>query len=316
MNIRTYQPGDEDAQAAIYNAAGAALPKFKPATAHEITRRTRARDFDPATKLYAEEGGRVVGYCSFHPNGRVSYPWCQAGAEARREPLFAAALDAMRGRGIATAFAAYRADWPAVNDFFTAHGFALAREMVNFVVDFNDMPTPSARMSSGVSPLTPADVPAVLALAPEVLRVRTPEALHAHLFKNPYFPPEALFALRSRADNAPVAVGIVIDEPSYADPLAVDSAMPCFRLGAFGTEGMQVKRLRGVFSFLARLDKSLFSLGMDLLAYATYRLSPDDDLGCFAAQVPSDAPMLLGFYQRTFRRQGSFPVFERDLSAP
>ena len=33
-----------------------------------------------------------------------------------------------------------------------------------------------------------------------------------------------------------------------------------------------------------------------------------------AAQVPSDAPHLLRFYQRLFRRQGSFPILERTLS--
>jgi hypothetical protein len=32
-----------------------------------------------------------------------------------------------------------------------------------------------------------------------------------------------------------------------------------------------------------------------------------------AAQVPSDAPHLLKFYQHYFRRQASFPVFERTL---
>ena len=31
MLIRTYQPGDEQAQARIYNAAAGSLPAFKPA---------------------------------------------------------------------------------------------------------------------------------------------------------------------------------------------------------------------------------------------------------------------------------------------
>ena len=33
-----------------------------------------------------------------------------------------------------------------------------------------------------------------------------------------------------------------------------------------------------------------------------------------AAQVASDAPHLMRFYKQYFRRQGSFPVFERPLS--
>jgi hypothetical protein len=33
-----------------------------------------------------------------------------------------------------------------------------------------------------------------------------------------------------------------------------------------------------------------------------------------AAQVPSDVPHLLMFYQSHFRRQGSFPVYEKSLA--
>jgi hypothetical protein len=33
----------------------------------------------------------------------------------------------------------------------------------------------------------------------------------------------------------------------------------------------------------------------------------------FAAQVASNVPHLLRFYQNYFRRQGSFPVYERAL---
>jgi hypothetical protein len=55
---------------------------------------------------------------------------------------------------------------------------------------------------------------------------------------------------------------------------------------------------------------------MDQLGYASSQLRDEDDIGCYAAQVASDATALLTFYQRTFERQGSFPVYERDLSAP
>ena len=133
------------------------------------------------------------------------------------------------------------------------------------------------------------------------------------MFANPYFPPESLFALRLRPDAAPVAVGLLIVDPTYADARSLDANMPCFRLGAFGTEGMSTKRVRGLFSFLARPDRSLPGLAMDLLGYAANRLSVGDDLTGFAAQVPSDAPGLFAFYQQHFQRQGSFPVLERDL---
>ena len=315
MSIRTYRPGDEDSQVAIYNTAAAALPKFKPATVGEQLRRVRARDFDAESRLFAEEGGRVVGYAAWNANGRVSFPWCLPGHEQHAEPLFDAVLEAVRGHGVRRAFAAYRGDWAGVNEFFLRRGFRQAREMINYVVEFMDLPTPAARPSNAITPLWPEDVPAVLALYPQAHRAATAAALHDHLFKNPYFTADSVFTLRSRQDRTPLAVGVLITEPSYADPRAVDADMPCFRLGAFGTEGMTVKRLRGLFSFVARPDNALPGYGMDLIGHAATRLAEDDQIEVFAAQVPSDAPALAEFYRRTFRRQGAFPVLEVDLPA-
>jgi hypothetical protein len=219
----------------------------------------------------------------------------------------------LRQRGVQRAFSAYRGDWPSINQFFTAHGFHMAREMIGFVMSFLDMPTPSARSPSGITPVRPEDVPAILELGAGVLRTDSPEKLREHLFANPYFPPESLFALRSRQDATPLAVGMLVTETTYADPRALDANMPCFRLGAFGTETMTAKRVRGLFSFLARPDRSLPSLGMDLLGHAANRFAADDTAEGFAAQVASDAPELLAFYTRHFQRQGSFPVLEREL---
>jgi hypothetical protein len=101
---------------------------------------------------------------------------------------------------------------------------------------------------------------------------------------------------------------------NYADPRAVDASMPCFRLGAFGTEGMTTKRICGLFSFVARPDRSIFANGMELMSYATRMLRDDDEISCFAAQVASDASALCAFYERTFVKQGSFPIYERDLT--
>ena len=144
--------------------------------------------------------------------------------------------------------------------------------------------------------------------------MRTAAELQRHLFRNPFFGPESLFVLRSRTGGTPVAAGVLIQEASYADPKALDSAMPCFRLGAFGTERMEAKRVRGLFSFVARADANANAFGLDLLGHVTFRLDQDDDISSLAAQVPSDVPHLLRFYQQNFRRQGSFPVLERDLA--
>ncbi len=312
MNIRNYGPGDAAEQAAIYNEAAADLPKFTPATEAEVSRRTKAADFDPTTRFFALEGGKPVGYAVFHANGRVNYPWCRKGHENAMEPLFQAVLNAMKERGLSRAFAAYRNDWTAQKDFFLARGFRLAREMVNFVVDQVQLPTRTGKLSNPLTPLKPEDIPAIFTLVPQALRVTSPEALERHLFHNPYFSPESVFVLRSRSNQAPMAAGILIDNTAYADPYKVDAAMPCFRLGAFGTEGMQTKRINGLFSFLAKPDKDLTMLGLDLVQHATIRLE-DTDTASLAAQVPSDVPHLVQFYQSYFRKQGSFPVFEKIL---
>ncbi len=314
MTIRTFQAGDEAVQAAIYNEAAAPLPGFKPATVQEIQRRTSARDFDPALRLFAEEGGQIVGYCACNANGRISFPWCRPGRERWAEPLFEQAVRVLKGRKQPLAFAAYRGDWPTVGDFFRAHGFALAREMINFQQDVIDMPTVSVRSATPIMPLRREDVPALFRLAPQALRVRTAAALEEYLFQNPYFTPDALFVLRAKMRNEPLAVGILITEPSYADPRSLDPRMPCFRLGAFGTEFMQTKRVKGLFSVLARDDAHFPSLALDLLGRALFLIQNSDDLEVLAAQVPSDVPHLVSFYQRNFRRQGSFPVYERSLT--
>jgi hypothetical protein len=283
-------------------------------TLDEMRRRCRAKDFDPSSRFFALDGERVVGYATFHANGRISFPWCRVGHEHRAEELHQSVLQAMRSRGLKSAFAAYRADWPAQRDFFLGHGFRHARDMVNFVVDLAELPTPAARPGSPIVTVKPEDVPTILALAPEALRTHSAAELERHLFQNAYFRTDSLFCLRSRQDGTLAGIGILIENNSFADPLQVDPAMPCFRLGAFGTEGMQTKRINGLFSFLVRAGRDVNALGLDLLGYAAAKLrhtSPET----IAGQVPSDVPHLIRFYQQYFRRQGSFPVFERDLSS-
>src|SRR5690348_6161265 len=114
MEIRNYQPGDERAQAEVYNAAAAALPGFKPARAEEIARRYRGSDPDPGSKLYAVADGRVVGYATFNPSGRISFPWCLPGSDSARGPLLEAVLATMARRGMTRAWTTYRADWTEV----------------------------------------------------------------------------------------------------------------------------------------------------------------------------------------------------------
>jgi hypothetical protein len=312
VNIRTYQPGDDAIQAAIFNEAAADLPRFKSASADEVGRRTRARDFDSTTRLYAVADNQPVAYVTFQPNGRIGYPWCRKGHEAAAEPLFQAALETLKTRGLKTAFAAYRTDWTAQRDFFLAHGFQQVREMINFVLDQTDMPTRPGRRANPLTSLRKEDIPAILEMAPQILKVHSAAALERHLFQNPYFTPDALFVLRNRSDDAPLAVGILITNLTYADPTQVDPYMPCYRLGAFGTEGMQTKRLNGLFSFLTKDQRNVSPLALDLMGHATFQFEEAGG-GSLAAQVPSDAPYLVRFYHSYFRRQGGFPVYEKTL---
>jgi hypothetical protein len=313
MTIRTFMAGDDAAQVSIYNEAAADLPKFKAVTLDELRRRLRGPDFDPTTRFFALEGGRSVGYASFHLNGRVSFPWCRKGREQWAEPLLDAVLQAMRARGLPAAFAAYRVDWPVQRDFFLAHGFTLAREMINFVMELVDMPTPSARPTVVIEPMTAADAPAVLALGSKQFHTQDAAELERHLLHNPYFPANSVQVLRSRSNSAPLGVSILVENPAYADPHQIDALAPCFRLGAVGTEGMQTKRVNGLFSFAAAAGPSLTPIGLDLLGHATLRLH-DTEVSTLAAQVASDAPHLLRFYQQYFRCQGSFPVYQLSLA--
>jgi hypothetical protein len=309
MTIRTFQPGDEAAQVRIYNEACGELPRFKPATLDEVRRRTAAAEFDPGTRFYALADGETVGYATFHANGRVSYPWCRKGHERWAEPLFDAILNAMRQRGHAGAFAAYRADWTGPLEFFRTHGFTKSRDMVNFVCDLPDVRAVASQPWE--VPVKPEDLPALARQAPQGLRTTTAAELQRYYFQNRYFPATSLFALRQGKDGTSPEIGLVIVNPAYAHPKQLDAAMPCFRLGAFGTEGMQTKRVNGLFSFLAA-GPDVESSGLELLSHAVARLR-NAGVDCLAAQAPSDAPGLLHFYERHFQKQGSFPVLERAL---
>ncbi len=311
MQIRTYQSGDEAVQAEIYNEAAGALPKFKAATAEEVGRRCRETGFDPTSRFYAEEGGSVVGYATFNADGRVSFPWCRKGSEAAAEPLFQRVLQALGQRNVGLAYAAYRGDWPAQGEFFAKNGFRLAREMINYAMELSEMPTRMERQAT-VAALRPDDIAAVAELGRQVLRIQDHAKLEQYLFHNEYFTPDCLFGVRQRQSGKLAAVAILIVNAAYADPLQVDSSMPCFRLGAFGTEGTNTKRINGLFSVLTADDFEGLGLAHSLMGHAAMQLEKAD-FGHIAAQVPSDVAHLARFYKQQFRRQGAFPVYEKAL---
>jgi hypothetical protein len=312
MNLRSFQPGDELAQVSLFNGAACIYPGFKPAKIEDVQKRTRARSFDPATRVYAVEGGEVVGYCVLEPEqGRISFPWCKRGHTAAAAPLFEAMLNLARERGLTSLFAAYRRDWNTVFEFLESQGFAKTRDMVNYAVDVLDLPTVAVGTTSQLTPLRPEDLPFLSEMGRGVIRLPL-EKLEKYFFANLYFPAECVNVLRSKDDGSPLAVNIAIETASFADVRLIDPLAPCFRLGAFGTEGLNVKRVNGMFSFLVRKPETALSHGLTLLCEAVESMT-EDTVNAVAAQAPSDAPHLIGFYQRYFKEQGRFPVYERTL---
>ena len=84
--------------------------------------------------------------------------------------------------------------------------------------------------------------------------------------------------------------------------------MPCFRLGAFGTERERHKRVTGLFSCVFA-DPSRGKPAA--LRRARIRWPDVPGLTHIAAQAPSDAVSLCEWYDRFFERQGSFPILSR-----
>lgn len=313
MAIRRFQPGDEAAQVAVFNAAAGALPGCKPATVEDLRRRQSAPMANPDLVFVAEVENDVVGYCSAQTNGRISFPWCLPDYEQVAGELFESTLHALKQFGVGIAIAAYADSWTAQSDFFLAQKFVRAREMVNFIQELTNLPTLLLQSHDAVSPLMPNDVPAVMAMAPELWRNLSAEDLRREWFENPEAPASSLFAVRNRVDQQPIAVGRLIENPNYADPSKVDSSQPCFRLGAFGTEGMSHKRINGLFSLVLPRTRNAMGSALDLLAHAAAQ--HDGSISkSIAAQVPSDATHLLTFYKSHFQKQSSFPIFERSLS--
>jgi len=305
MIIRNCLPGDTDKEAAVYNVAAAHLPGYRPLTIDDVRRSNGSR-------FYAEDNGRVVGFAAFEPNGRIQYPWCLPGHEMAAHQLFGQVMRTLADRKVPRAHAVCRADWPQQVEFFENHGFARVREMVNFTQSIGDLPTMFQRPGLNVTLVRPGDLTAIEAMVPGLPRLRGPA--FANYLMTSGLATEAVFVLR-RSDGSPRGVGVLVDDVSLAGAETLDPKAPACWFGAFGTEGLPTKRVNGLFSFLAPPGKDLIRIGQDLLWYATSRLETTS-FRCLAAQVPSDAPHLLDFYESYFRKQGSFPMLERDITTP
>ena len=313
MKIRSYQPGDELAQARIYNIAAGSLPGFKPAKPEEITRRLHAGDADPQSMFYATENSEVVGYAVFGPSGRVSFPWVLPGAETAQGPLLETVVAEMSRRGLTDAWATYRADWSPVLDFLRQHNFTQIRSMINFVAETSRLPAldrlPPTRL---LSKLERSALPDLAALMPASFGMLDVPALGQFFWENPFYSfPDHLLALKDAESGEVRGISLMVLDDRFADPTKIDSSMPCFRLGAFGTERQRHKRVNGLYSCLF-VDEHEGDL---LFAASLAEISAKTSLNHLAAQAPSDAPELCAWYDRHFERQSSFPILSRPLSS-
>jgi hypothetical protein len=311
MRIRPYQPGDEQAQARIYNEAAGALPAFKPASPEEIERRYRAGDADVGARFYAEDD-QVVGYAVCCPSGRISYPWCLPGAESARGPLLECVLGELSRRGLPEAWAAYRADWSPVLEFLRSNGFDEKRQMINYIADLSRLPScgelPDNRL---IEPLGREAASHLVALAPGLFSGVEPRSLEAFFWEHPSYDfSESFFALKERGSDRVLGAGLLVISDQFADPARIDPAMPCFRLGAFGTERERHKRVNGLFSCVFA-DPAEADL---LLAAPAWDRARRAGLTHVAAQAPSDAITICGYYDRVFQRQGAFPILARPVA--
>jgi L-amino acid N-acyltransferase YncA len=308
MRIRHYQPGDERAQTEIYNQVASALPAFKPATAEEVARRYRTSDADPASKFYLVEDSEVVGYAVLNPNGRISYPWCLPRAAGARVELLQAVLDGLKQRGCRTAWATYRADWRPILDFFAQAGFRHERDMINYAGPRQRLPETLPSEAEAIAPLHANDVPLLQVLGGPLFQDLKMQDLVAFYLRNPYFQPESLFTIKRSGDGRVLGFGVAIVNAQYADPARLDAAMPCFRLGAVGTETERHKRVNGLVSCLFDSER----IGELALAEASRRFA-QAGITTVAAQAASDQPMTCALYDRYLQRQGTFPILVKVL---
>jgi hypothetical protein len=212
--------------------------------------------------------------------------------------------------GFPEAWAASRADWSPELAFFEEQEFGPVREMVKFVAETGASPRTPVPAGLALGALSRDELPQILELGESLFAEDDPDHLARFYWENPFFTPDSLYAVRSdHGRGQVVGAAIAVIDSRYADPSRLDAAMPCFRLGALGTERERHKRVNGMVSCLFADE----AVGEALLAEAARRFEAGG-LAHAAGQARSDRLDLVAFYDRFFRRQGSFPILSRSLA--
>jgi hypothetical protein len=200
-----------------------------------------------------------------------------------------------------------------VLDFLRGHQFIQIRSMINYVAEKSRLPVldrlPATRL---VTNLKRDELPDLATLMPASFGKVDVATLGRFFWENPFYAfPDHLLALKDADSGNLRGISLMVLDDRFADPTKIDSSMPCFRLGAFGTETQRHKRVNGLYSclFVDEVDGDL------LLAASLASISGKFTLNYFAAQAPDDAPALCAWYDRHFEHQGSFPILSRPLSS-
>src|SRR5262249_27108160 len=158
------------------------------------------------------------------------------------------------------------------------------------------LPTRNDRRSNcTIAPLEPEHLYHLISLAPDLFRGSDPRNLEQFYWHNRFYDfPRSLFALKDGGSGEILGVYLLVVSEQFADPHKIVAAMPCLRLGAFGTEHERHKRVNGLFSCAFANE----SVGETLLAQAITPQPAGSTLTHLAAQVPSDSAALCAWYDR------------------
>lgn len=162
LDLRTYQKGDAERMAAVFNAVMRGKPGFQEDSAQRLEQVYAAPTFDPESKQIALLDGRFAGYMTTAPDasdpirGNVNYPYTlpEAGDDVR-SALFEAGIRYLRDKGVkelGTAF--FHEAWHDQLAFLEGHGFK--RRSVRYRVLEGPVPAPSSVVAAAPFALRPA----------------------------------------------------------------------------------------------------------------------------------------------------------------
>jgi len=185
--------------------------------------------------------------------------------------------------------------------------------MINYAVELAGLPRRSRVPSNRrIERLKPAELPRLLALAPRLFSGIDVQSVEQFFWNNAFYPfRDNLFALKDAKSGEILGAYVLVIDDRFADPTKIDAAMPCFRLGTFGTEQQRHKRVNGLFScvFADEAEGELL-----MMLEPVWSRASEAGLTHIAAQAPSDAPAACALYDLYFQRQGAFPILARRLS--